>query len=97
MAFHELVTNAVKYGGLSNPEGRIVVSWQLRPDRVVELNWTEINLSPSSDGNSERSGFGQRLLKMTIEDQLGGTLEREILNQEFRFKMAFPVSRDDDA
>jgi two-component sensor histidine kinase len=42
MAFHELATNAVKYGAPSQEGGRIDISWRLADgDRTVELTWCE--------------------------------------------------------
>jgi two-component sensor histidine kinase len=40
LVFHELVTNAVKHGALSNPDGRVLISWKLA-DGVVRLEWRE--------------------------------------------------------
>jgi two-component sensor histidine kinase/PAS domain-containing protein len=62
MALHELATNAVKYGALSGPRGRIAVRWFPDPDRpgFVRLIWKE--LGGPSVSEPERSGFGTRLL-----------------------------------
>jgi two-component sensor histidine kinase len=62
LALHELATNAVKYGALSNAQGKIVIAWSFAtaPGEFVRLDWRE------SDGPAvsppERTGFGTRLL-----------------------------------
>jgi len=73
MMFHELMTNAAKYGSLSVAGGRISVEWDLLTasggDRTLILRWLESGgptVSPP-----RRSGFGTRLIK-TITNGLGG-------------------------
>ncbi len=74
MATHELVTNAVKYGALSVPQGTVAVSWQIEqragtPELV--LQWTE------SDGPAVpppvRKGFGTMLIERGFAHELSGS------------------------
>jgi PAS domain S-box-containing protein len=41
MAFHELATNAMKYGALSVPEGAVVVTWTTESDGSLSITWQE--------------------------------------------------------
>ena len=44
MAFHELCTNAAKYGALANETGRIEIGWEIQeadPERCLQLRWEE--------------------------------------------------------
>lgn len=66
MALHELCTNAVKYGALSNDEGRITVSWS-QPNTNgdhLELQWVETG-GPLVVPPTHR-GFGTLLLERTL-------------------------------
>jgi two-component sensor histidine kinase len=65
MCLHELATNAVKYGALSNG-GRIHVGWQCQDGATVRLSWQESGGPPVAPPT--RKGFGSRL----IESSLGG-------------------------
>jgi len=74
MAWHELGTNAGKYGALSVPQGRVALSWTAGPDGdhglVLDLVWTE-------SGGPEvkrptRQGFGSRLLERGLSAELKG-------------------------
>ena len=62
MALHELATNAVKYGALAGPEGKIDIRWFPDPVRAgfVRLVWTESGGPVVAE--PQRSGFGSRLL-----------------------------------
>jgi PAS domain S-box-containing protein len=69
MAFHELTTNAAKYGALSEPDGRVTIAWR-REGSTLHLAWQERGgprVSPP-----ERRGFGSRLLEHSLARELQG-------------------------
>jgi two-component sensor histidine kinase len=59
LTFHELTTNAAKYGALSAAGGRIALSWTKCGERV-DFEWVESGGPPPAA--SRREGFGTRLL-----------------------------------
>jgi two-component sensor histidine kinase len=78
MILHELVTNAVKYGALSVPAGRITLRWMLA-DREgsaaeVALCWQESGLTGLQEPE-QRSGFGTKLIERSTRQELGGRVE----------------------
>ncbi|WP_315859742.1 sensor histidine kinase [Pseudorhizobium xiangyangii] len=76
MIFHELATNAVKYGALSVPTGAVHVTWLVNdgPKNRSFLNceWREENGPPVTP--PERTGYGTVLMRVTSA-QAGGTVE----------------------
>jgi len=60
LAFHELGTNASKYGALSCPDGRVEVRWSVQRDGRLRLRWRERDGPPVKE--PERRGLGSRLL-----------------------------------
>lgn len=75
LMIHELATNAVKYGALSAPEGRVRVTWALEQgdaELMVRLCWIEEN-GPLVTAPTRR-GFGSRL----IERGLAGAFDGEV-------------------
>ncbi len=72
LAIHELATNAAKYGALSAAGGSVTVNWRL-DGGALALSWTERGGPPA--GEPGRSGFGTRLIRASIEDQLGGSTD----------------------
>lgn len=74
LVFHELATNAAKYGALSSPEGRIVIDVTRQGVGLV-IRWREL-AGPPVDGPPVHTGFGTRLAEMSIENQLGGSIRR---------------------
>ncbi len=75
LVFHELATNAAKYGALSNADGRIAVSVRREAGKLM-IDWREDGGPPVS-GPPSRTGFGTRLAEMSIQNQLGGVISRE--------------------
>ena len=76
MAFHELTTNAVKYGALSVFGGYVEVSWSLHADADngrLRLTWQERNGPPVQQ--PERRGFGSQLLQRVLGTQLNGKVQ----------------------
>jgi PAS domain S-box-containing protein len=70
MVLHELTTNAVKYGALSVPAGRVRVEWLHAPNGRLVLRWIEMAGPPINPPT--RQGFGTRLLDRAIRTQLHG-------------------------
>jgi CheY-like chemotaxis protein len=72
LVFHELLTNAVKYGALSD-SGTVAVAWRIDEDGSLLIDWNESGgpavLPPS------RRGFGTTVIEQTIPHDLGGDSE----------------------
>jgi two-component sensor histidine kinase len=71
MLFHELATNAAKYGSLSSPTGTVSINWSLSGG-ILELYWRESD-GPTVTPPTHR-GFGTRLLSQAL-DQYRGSVE----------------------
>jgi PAS domain S-box-containing protein len=69
LAIHELATNAVKYGALSTPAGRVDVRWSVQDGRL-RLRWRETGGPPVLE--PPRRGFGMRLLEHGLAEELKG-------------------------
>jgi len=91
MALHELTTNAVKYGALSVPDGRIDVSWRLTggEDQSVELTWSEHGGPEVERGAS--SGFGTTLIDRVVTYDLDGTTKMDFDPSGVRCTLTFPM------
>jgi two-component sensor histidine kinase len=67
LAAHELATNAVKYGALSVPEGKVSLTWSVTPKNdayEIVLEWRETG-GPSVSAPSG-AGFGTRVVKQSV-------------------------------
>src|ERR1700675_2561373 len=70
LMFHELATNAGKYGAFSSPQGLLQVSWSVTEDRLT-VTWDETE-GPAVDRIGE-AGFGTKLLKSALRPFDGKT------------------------
>lgn len=75
LVFHELATNASKYGSLATPAGTVDIATRFDGDNLV-LDWRERGGPAVPDARND-DGFGSRLVEMSVCKQLGGTIERE--------------------
>ena len=91
---HELATNAAKYGALSATAGRVQVEWSLGRDGLLVLRWTE-TAGPLVNPPT-RQGFGMRVMKGLIEDQLKGEVRLEWRAQGLRMRDCLARRRIDD-
>ena len=70
LIFHELATNAGKYGAFSSPRGLLQVSWSVSDDRLT-ISWDETE-GPSIETIGQ-AGFGTKLLKSALRPFDGKT------------------------
>jgi len=92
MAFHELTTNAAKYGALSVPGGRVEIAWRpVEEDgrTFLRIDWTEQNGPPVSPPS--RRGFGSRLIEGSIAAELGGSAHLDYAPEGLRCTMTMPM------
>lgn len=75
LLFHELATNATKYGALVNDTGRIFLDIATGEAGVV-LRWRESG-GPAVTSPDGMTGFGSQLMEMSAVRQLGGTIDRD--------------------
>lgn len=75
LVVHELATNSLKYGALSEKEGTLDVSGSIVEDDVL-INWTEQG-GPEYTAPTDFSGYGSSLVRRTMEGQLGGSVAYE--------------------
>lgn len=84
---HELLTNSVKYGALGAAGGRIALTIRHDGDAVM-LDWQESGGPVLS--REPVPGFGTRLIQMTVERQLGGTITRHWLAEGLLLQARIP-------
>ena len=94
MIFHELATNAAKYGALSAPDGRVLVDWsvadQTRPR--LELVWRETGGPPVK--TPDRKGFGSRLIERNVRHDLAGEIELDYASGGLTATFSIPLDRE---
>ena len=91
MVFHELATNATKYGALSTPDGRVDVAWSKasQGDAIV-MDWCEADGPPVIEPS--RRGFGSRLIERGLTREMGGEARMDFLPAGLRCHIVLPVS-----
>ena len=93
MALHELITNAIKYGSLSKPNGRVSLKWDIHQaddGMHLHLDWTERDgplVTPPS-----RRGFGTVLLERLLAPQLDGKIVTDFAPEGLRVRIEALVS-----
>lgn len=94
MALHELATNAIKYGALSNRTGQVEISWQ-QIDRAdgprIVFCWVESNGPPVQ--TPKRRGFGRSVIEDMAAYSLDAEVELEYLPDGVRWRLDAPASK----
>jgi PAS domain S-box-containing protein len=89
MIFHELATNAAKYGALSCAEGCVRVVWSVDDGRLA-LTWREEGgprVAPPT-----RRGFGSRLIERSLQAETGGEAKLEFGESGLTCRISMPLA-----
>ncbi len=73
LVIHELLTNSMKYGALSNTNGSVSVDIRKEADGALSLNWSESGGPPVVA--PKRRGFGTTIIERSIPYELNGTAD----------------------
>ena len=90
LVFHELATNAAKYGALTVVDGHIDINWKQR-DEILAIVWVERNGPPIED-TPTINGFGSVLARTTIVGQFGGTLDYDWQREGLIVTIVLPIN-----
>lgn len=90
LLIHELSTNAVKYGALSAPGGRVKLSLAQAAGDDAVVAWTEVDGPPVKPVG--RKGFGTRLIDMSLRND-GGQVVARFDPAGFQADIRFPLAR----
>lgn len=89
MALHELVTNATKYGALSNSVGTLTIGWKVEGE-MLRFCWSESGGPPVTTPGTR--GFGSRLLERVVVSDLRGDVELDYNSRGLRCTISAPMA-----
>jgi PAS domain S-box-containing protein len=94
LALHELAINAVKFGALSTPPGRLSITWAWQdrdPAPVVEMRWVESG-GPAVTMPMQR-GFGTLVVERNLARALEAEVELTFETEGVRARITIPVAQ----
>lgn len=92
MAFHELATNSMKYGALSNNQGTVHIEWSLFKDNgadMVEIVWREKNGPPVT--KPTRRGFGSMVIEKMAAASVRGEVSLDYASDGITWQLKAPT------
>jgi two-component sensor histidine kinase len=94
LALHELATNAVKYGALREPSGRLAVTWYMQREpgnNCMVLDWRETGVALPVGHRPRRKGYGTQLIEQSLPYDLGAYTRLEFGPDGVHCSIAVPV------
>lgn len=97
MALHELATNAVKYGALSNSSGRVGVAWEVArgSSEGLRFSWQESGGPPVR--KPERPGFGSTMIEYGLARELDAEVVLDYAPDGLVFHVEMPLLASGEA
>lgn len=100
LAFHELTTNALKYGALRVPGGHLDIGWTANigysGERLLDFKWTEQGV-PAIPVRPAYRGFGMELIMDALPYRLGAQTQVEFPGGGMRCSIFLPLPEQDGA
>jgi two-component sensor histidine kinase len=96
LAFHELATNAVKYGALGQPAGKLSIAWQAddtAEGQMVRIEWREIDIEIPE--GARRKGYGSELIERALPYQLGAKTRLQIGPDDVRCEILISTMKNE--
>ncbi|WP_164712592.1 PAS domain-containing protein [Methylobacterium currus] len=94
LGIHELTTNALKFGALSEASGSVTVSWRVESrgtmPRVI-ITWVESGASKLV-GSFTKNGFGMNYLERIMPRDLGAKAKFEFSSRGLIYRLSFPLA-----
>ena len=93
LTLHELTMNALKFGALSVPDGRLSVRWTIddAPEPKLHWQWIESNVRVMQTAPLRR-GFGRELIERLLPYELGAVTRYTIADDGARCEIALPIN-----
>lgn len=100
LALHELATNALKYGALTTPDGRLRVTWRICASdegRRLLVEWIEAGFvrPGEAEGAAARSGYGRELIERALPYALKAKTRYELGDTALRCTIDIPLPEGD--
>lgn len=97
LALHELATNALKHGALSQEKGQLRVAWQAvsanGKGHDLELEWTESGTAGEVETLPERRGYGRELIERALPYALGARTNYAFTPDGLRCTINIPLAK----
>ena len=94
LALHELATNALKFGALASPSGRLAVTWQIQEQFAglqLVFDWVESGVVLHEQAPSRR-GFGTVVLQEMLPYNLKAQVSFTFASSGMSFRMVLPLN-----
>lgn len=93
LCLHELVTNAIKYGALSQPEGHVEIAWTIAANDRSEFSLTWVEVGGPIVREPTRQGYGTRYVRSALGSLFGNVPEIVFAPEGFRCNVRGPAER----
>lgn len=90
LAFHEMTTNAAKYGALARPDGALDVTWTIDGENL-KLSWVESGVGSVS--RPDQTGFGSTVIKNALMNQLDGAFDAQFGIDGLTVEIRLPLDK----
>ena len=94
LVFHEMMTNAAKYGALSLKAGRLTIAWSREGGGDLRIDWRELGGPPVAP--PQRRGFGSVIIEQTVPFELRGESRVQYLTQGVHGTFLIPAAHVGD-